>query len=236
MTVVVDGLWLRREVTAAERHIDIAGIDRLLNDAKDELEQAIAVEQARAARRAARLGNARLELTVRMRRILRDLRADGRRHAAGELASMGYPLRGRARRYAADEDELEGRLRARLGWLTMKIEREALGVDLSTLAITAIEKAVVRVLGARSIAADLVAPAFAGGLADTFEQHADLVEAWQYTAINDAGLCDECAPLDGEIYATLDALFDVLPGFGPNPDCLGGDRCRCRAVPVPPGG
>jgi hypothetical protein len=36
------------------------------------------------------------------------------------------------------------------------------------------------------------------------------------------------------VYDTLDALFEVLPDFGPNPDCLGGDRCRCRAVPMPP--
>jgi hypothetical protein len=131
-------------------------------------------------------------------------------------------------------DDYVATLRARLNSLTIKIEHEALGADLSTLATGAIERAVGKVLGARSIAADLVAPTFASGLQQTFEQHLDLVDAWQYTAVNDAGSCDECAPLDGEVYDTLDALFEVLPDFGPNPDCLGGDRCRCRAVPMPP--
>lgn len=91
-------------------------------------------------------------------------------------------------------------------------------------------------LGARSIAADLVAAAFTSRLAQTFEQHKDLVEAWQDTAVLDAGLGDPCAEHDGEIYTSLDDLFEVLPDFGQNPDCCGGDRCRCRALPVPPEG
>jgi hypothetical protein len=173
-----------------------------------------------------------LEITARMVAILRDLRAHGRAHALNELASMGYPAAS-TRRFATD-DELEGRLRARLGQLTVKVQTAAVGLDLGDLSQDAIERALGRILGGRSIAADLVSPTFVSGLADTFEQHADLVQAWQYTAVNDAGLCDVCAPLDGEIYTSLDDLFAVLPNFGPNPDCLGGDRCRCRAVPVPP--
>lgn len=225
-------LRVGRKLTAAEEHIDVEAIDTLLNQAKDQLEQAIRDEQRRAARAVARGGNARLEVTDSMLRILRRLREQGRRHARAELESMGYPVTDRRR--LASDDEIEGTLRARLGSLTAKIERQALGGDLSTVATAAIQKSVLDVLGARGIAADLVSPTFVSGLADTFEQHLDAVEAWQYTAINDAGLCDQCAPYDGVIFDTLDDLFEVLPDFGPNPACLGGTRCRCRAVPVPP--
>jgi hypothetical protein len=171
-----------------------------------------------------------------MRSIIQTLRQHGVAHAANELHSMGYPVKPQPyRRFAAPgEDELVGRLRARLGQLTVKVQLAAVGLDLGELAVDAIEKALMKVLGARAIAADLVAPAFTGGLAQTFEQHADLVEKWQYTAVLDAGLCDPCGGHDGEIYDTLDELFAVLPDFGQNPDCDGGTRCRCRALPVPP--
>jgi hypothetical protein len=221
-----------RRLTAAEQHIDVEAIDETLNRAKDLLDQAIQTEQARVAAAIADGHTPRLEITARMVAILRDLRAHGRAHALNELASMGYPVAS-TRRLATD-DELEARLRARLGQLTIKVQTAAVGLDLGELSQDAIERALAKVLGARSIAADLVSPTFVSGLADTFEQHANLVKAWQYTAVNDSGLCEVCAPLDGEIYTSLDDLFAVLPDFGPNPDCLGGDRCRCRAVPAPP--
>jgi hypothetical protein len=228
-----------RRLTAAERHMQVEQIDDLLNMAKGLLEQAIRVEQERLATHVADYGGGgRLEVTARMRSIIQTLRQHGLAHAANELHSMGYPVKPQPyRRFAAPgEDELVGRLRARLGQLTVKVQLAAVGLDLGELAVDAIEKALMKVLGARAIAADLVAPAFTGGLAQTFEQHADLVEKWQYTAVLDAGLCDPCAGHDGEIYDTLDELFAILPDFGQNPDCDGGTRCRCRALPVPPTG
>jgi hypothetical protein len=226
---------LGRQLTAAETHIRIEQIDALLNRAKDLLDAEIKRAQANMAAAIARGEIGRLDRTPRMLSLLRHLREHGAAHAANELASMGYPVRTRTARrlQAPDEDELAARLRVRLGELQTKIQREAVGLDLSELAADAIERALVAVLGARSIAADLVAPAFTAGLAQTFEQHADLVEQWQYTAVLDAGLCGPCAELDGAIFDTLEALFEVLPDFGGNPDCDGGDRCRCRAVPVP---
>lgn len=221
-----------RKLTAAEEHIAVEAIDGLLNDAKDELERLIVAEQRRLARAIADGHTGRMNVTDQMLRALRALRAAGREHALAELVSMGYPVSS-ARRHATD-GELDGQLRARLGQLTIKVQREAVGLDLGQLSADAIQRSLEKVLGARSIAADLVSPVFVSGLADTFEQHADVVAAWQYTAVNDSGLCEQCAPWDGEIFDTLDALFDVLPNFGPNPDCDGGDRCRCRAVPVPP--
>ena len=91
--------------------------------------------------------------------------------------------------------------------------------------------------GGRDIASRVVSRALMRGFQDRWENlGADVVAGWEYTAVLDGGTCDECEPLDGEVYATVDELYVVLPGFGPNPLCLGGGRCRCRAVPVPAGG
>lgn len=238
MTLTLLEQRVGRKLTAAERHIDVEGIDRLLNDAKDLLDAEIQREQLRVVKlvAAGHTGHTgRLDVTHRMILILRGLRDHGQAHAANELASMGYHTSPHRRAFQApSEDELLGRLRARLRQHTVKIQQAAIGIDISELAAAAVEDALMKVLGARSIAADLVAPAFDAGLSQTFEQHADLVEAWQYTAVLDSGLCAPCAELDGSVYDTLEALFEVLPDFGGNPDCDGGTRCRCRAVPMPP--
>jgi hypothetical protein len=226
-----------RHLTAAEQHVAVEQIDALLNQAKDLLDAEIRREQARFAAVVAAGDHGRLELTARMAAILRDLRSHGRAHAANELHSMGYPVRThaarKARLFAASDDELQARLRVRLGHLSVKIQDEAIGLHLGELAQDAIERALMNVLGARSIAADLIAPAFDAGLADTFEQHADLVDQWQYTSVLDAGTCDPCSSLDGTVYESWAAISEVLPDGGPNPSCDGGDRCRCRPLPMP---
>lgn len=244
-----------RRLTAAERHIDVETIDALLNQAKDFLDAEIRREQARLAALVAAGHGGRLEVTPRMVAILADLRKHGRAHALNELASMGYPVRANERRFAVpaqppdepppprphlvvlSDSILEGRLRTRLGELTIKVQTEAVGLDLSSMSVAAIEKALIDVLGARSIAADLVAPAFSAGLGDTFAAHQDLIDGWEYSAVMDgASTCDPCAELDGTTYATTADLMEVLPDFGGNPDCDGGTRCRCRAIPLPAGG
>lgn len=234
MTVSLSPLEQRigRALTAAEQHVQIEAIDELLNTAKDLLTIEIQREQKRLAGVLAAGDRGGLEATPRMLSILRSLRRHGAAHARNELRSMGHTVRPAARAFAAHQDSLEGRLRRRLAQLTAKIEDEALAVGLGELAADAIERAAIRVLGARSIAADLVAPAFDAGLADTFENHPEL--QFQYSAVLDAGTCDPCTSLDGEIYESWAALQDVLPDGGPNPSCDGGDRCRCRPVPVPP--
>jgi hypothetical protein len=240
-----------RLLTASEQHIEVEQIDELLNLSKDLLDREIKRVQLKLARSIADGGGGRLEVTPRMLSILRTLRAHGRAHARNELYSMGYPVtETRAFAVPAQPPEpplqppklrvlsdsiIEGRLRARLGALTVKVQIAATGLDLSAMSVAAIERALVDVLGARAIAADLVSPAFAAGLGETFEQHADIVDGWQYTAVNDSGTCESCAELDGSEYESWDAIQDVLPGGGPNPDCDGGDRCRCRAVPLGPG-
>jgi hypothetical protein len=114
-----------RRLTAAERHMQVEQIDDLLNMAKGLLEQAIRVEQERLATHVADYGGGgRLEVTARMRSIIQTLRQHGVAHAANELHSMGYPVKPQPyRRFAAPgEDELVGRLRARLGQLTVKVQ------------------------------------------------------------------------------------------------------------------
>ncbi len=224
---------LGRKLTQAETHVQVEAIDELLNRAKDLLENEIRKEQARlAAHIGDHGGGGRLEATPRMLAILDGLRKRGRAHALAELQSMGYPVR-KTRALARSDDQLVGRLRARLGHLTIKVHDTGIGLDLGTLSVDAIERALMKVLGARAIAADLVAPAFDAGLADTFEQHADLVDQWQYTAVLDGGTCDPCSSLDGTVYESWAAISEVLPDGGPNPVCDGGDRCRCRPLPMP---
>lgn len=89
-----------------------------------------------------------------------------------------------------------------------------------------------KVPGAMAIAADLVSSPFDTGLADVFAQTANLFDAWQYTAIMDAGTCGPCADADGTVYDTWEEAMADMPDGGPNPDCDGDMRCRCRLVPI----
>ena len=48
-----------------------------------------------------------------------------------------------------------------------------------------------------------------------------------YSAILDENVCIECAPLDGEEHEFNDPKFET-----PNPNCLGGEQCRCITIYV----
>ena len=67
--------------------------------------------------------------------------------------------------------------------------------------------------------------AFADGRADGYEEHADEIAAAIYSALLDMSTCENCAAADGQEGATPADIIDV-----PNPDCDGGDRCRCVHV------
>jgi hypothetical protein len=69
--------------------------------------------------------------------------------------------------------------------------------------------------------------AFADGRDDGYEAHKDEIGSVIYAAILDINTCEACADADGEEGATP----DDIPG-APNPDCDGGDRCRCVHVYV----
>lgn len=68
---------------------------------------------------------------------------------------------------------------------------------------------------------------FASGRSDGFEQYADEIGSYEYSAVLDANTCDQCSGADGETGETEDDITPV-----PNPDCDGGDKCRCVHIAV----
>jgi phage gp29-like protein len=69
--------------------------------------------------------------------------------------------------------------------------------------------------------------AFADGRTSGFEEHADEIDRYYYSALLDLNTCENCAAADGADGKTLDEIPDC-----PNPDCDGGDRCRCVQIAV----
>jgi hypothetical protein len=67
--------------------------------------------------------------------------------------------------------------------------------------------------------------AFADGRAAGYEEYSDEIGAVQYSALLDFNTCGNCQAADGAEGPTPDAIPDV-----PNPDCDGGDKCRCVHV------
>lgn len=227
-----------RPLRRNEQHVDVFGLTAALDLAKDDIDRAIRAEQARAVRRGLRDSTRiRLRITRPMLAPLERLYRHGKREAAAELRRAGYPV---GRRYntgdAAGEipelAALEEKINRLVGALSIRVESQRVTLNLAGAVQDAIATALLRLPGGRSIAAGAVSTALFNGMGATFEEHADLVAQWEYSSVLDGGTCDVCAPLDGTVYDSLHALFEVLPNFGPNPDCEGGDRCRCRAVPA----
>lgn len=75
--------------------------------------------------------------------------------------------------------------------------------------------------------AGTITQAFTNGRNEQALSMKDQVEAAYYSAIMDDNTCEMCAPLDGAEHAMDDETFTT-----PNPDCLGGERCRCITVYV----
>ncbi len=69
--------------------------------------------------------------------------------------------------------------------------------------------------------------AFADGRQDGYDEHADEISSVIYSALLDINTCEQCADADGQEGDTPDDIPDV-----PNPDCDGGDKCRCVHVYV----
>lgn len=61
---------------------------------------------------------------------------------------------------------------------------------------------------------------------DAAAQNPAIVGAY-YTSVLDENTCDECEASDTGEMISLDAASDLGP---PNPECAGGDRCRCMLV------
>lgn len=236
---------LGRALTDGERRIDLVRLDRDLAAGKARLTAAIEAERRSAAHRFARDAVAgrsprmRVRLSPAIRGALRGLYDAGVKAGRGELRRAGLDPDNLPRRLATRQKRvrlavIEDRLNHRLHDLGVDAEhRVAIAVDLSTASQSAILDAVRGLPGVKAIAADFTSvPAFAG-LGSVWDEAdaAGVTTAWTYTAVMDDGTCETCAGFDGETYESWEAIQEVLPDGGPNPDCDGGDRCRCRAVP-----
>ncbi|MDE2097847.1 MAG: DUF935 family protein [Patescibacteria group bacterium] len=69
--------------------------------------------------------------------------------------------------------------------------------------------------------------AFADGRQAGYEDYKDEIGSVIYSALLDINTCGDCANADGQEGATPGDIPDV-----PNPDCDGGDKCRCVHVYV----
>jgi hypothetical protein len=69
--------------------------------------------------------------------------------------------------------------------------------------------------------------AFAEGRNAAYDEYADEIGSVIYSALLDLNTCENCAAADGAEGATPSEIPDV-----PNPDCDGGDKCRCVHVYV----
>lgn len=231
-----------RELRDAETAIDVLLLDQALNQAKDDVEQAIREEMIRAVEAWAGGSAPRptVYVTEEMIGPLNRLAELGQAEALNELRRLGYDLArpaGETRRFAADplppaDRDLRDYLGRNAGGLTVRIEDELVAADLAGASRQAIAQALLDVPGARDIASRIVSTALAEGLTLTFDANQHLVEGWEYTAVMDAATCPSCASLDGKQYRTLAELYVDLPNFGPNPHCHGGGRCRCRGLPA----
>lgn len=224
---------LRRPLTAAERNFDIKAAVNALEDGKAKLAEAILAEQRTAINRWIRNRRRQIRLTVTpaMRAVLDELEAAGAKHALAELRRHDPELAA----YASRTSRLK-RVIAQLGKLLpsidIRLRRRVVQADVSDLSAAAVARQLAKVPGALDVAGRMVSAGYNAGRAGVFEEHRELVPRWQYSAVLDARTCDICEFHDGSEHDTLESLYEVLPNFGPNPDCLGGGRCRCTGLPL----
>lgn len=229
--------------------IDVEGASDALDGAKAELHAAIALEMATKTERAAAIGLTvvRFDVTPGMVAPLEALYRYGLTSAMHEARALGVgdlasPLA------FADASASVPRLRrvifslrAMLNTLQARTARDLRArADRPTDGIGDIVRGVaIRRLreypGALDAASRLVSPAYTAGLDDLYAANEQLFGGWVYTSVLDGGTCPPCASRNGEVYRTLEAAYRVMPGFGPNPSCRGGGRCRCRLAALPPG-
>lgn len=223
---------LGRPLTVAERHIDIVGLDRDLKEGKARLAAAVEKEKRRALnsyflyRR-----TIRMDVTPEMLRVLTQLYRTGRQHAKDEIAKLTGIKLPRSFSEADTLDQLSAKLSAHLKPFEKKVVHQAVSADIGSIAEIAVTRAVLQMPGAVNVASQLVSSAVFAGVGSVYDQSAGLFSAFTYSAVMDDNTCPECEAHEGEEFESWDAIQEVLPDGGPNPDCDGEGRCRCRAVP-----
>lgn len=90
-----------------------------------------------------------------------------------------------------------------------------------------VETAIIRESDAAALRfAGVVSDLMQLGRADEAQAQAQEIEDAVYSALLDGATCDPCGAQDGETTTDL----TLAEGWTPNPDCEGGDRCRCLTV------
>lgn len=235
-----------RPLTLAEQNIDIATLNRELNEGKADLTAAIERAKMKAINEwIARglLGPIHVAITPEIAKLLGRLYDAGRRHGEEELAKAGYREFAQRPTKRQKIDALKRQFTALLGGMNFRVNEEAaVQLELGTVTTNAIVDALSKIPGALDVAGRMTSPTVYAGLGAVFDVASDNVDAdeaggggngWEYTAVMDDGTCDVCAAADGTTYDTWEQAQDDLPDGGPNPDCFGGSRCRCRLAPVP---
>lgn len=170
-----------------------------------------------------------------MVKTLRLLYEAGQRIAVAELMLLGIEPGDLQRAFAEIPQGLNvklGTLDTHLGGIGLRIEREAATMDIGGYSQTAIARELDRLVpGARDAASRIISGAFDSGMGDILGRSGGLIDSWIYSAMMDANTCGVCESMDGAEFSSWEAITQVLPNGGPNPDCYGNGRCRCMAVP-----
>lgn len=106
-------------------------------------------------------------------------------------------------------------------YLSLKLLNDYLAEKLSETLLAQAEKYIDKMAGS------VVNAAINTGREDELRANVDQVEFYQYSALLDKNTCSPCADADGLEAANIDDLPSA-----PNPDCDGGENCRCLIVGV----
>ena len=188
------------------------------------------------------------KLTTEISAVLSDFYDAGKQQVAGELSRQkaGKPWAPDAvgaRIAAAEKPKASPQRAAKDAAIAQQAEMAARSIATQTQAAAAtaagrvasgvpVAEAVVETAIIRS--SDAAALRFAGvvsdlmqlGRADEAQAQAQQIEDAVYSALLDGATCAACEPMDGETTRDL----TLAEGWTPNPDCEGGDRCRCLVV------
>lgn len=180
----------------------------------------------------------------RVRRDLEGIQDDGRRQVVAELAgqdakSRAFKIPIPVSRKAADDesDELDDLTSATLSRTVNDVQSRATAaaLNLLTLGLAAdeIDKRLKTQLDEMSTTPQEQAASAAAnralqiGRREEMEARADEIERYQYSALLDKNVCDQCAAEDGKEAKSPD---DLQPA--PNPECDGTVLCRCFIVAI----
>lgn len=188
------------------------------------------------------------KLTAEIRAVLSDFYDAGQKQVVDELSRQkdGKPWAPDAvgaRIAAAEKPKVSPQRAAKDATIAQQAEMTARSLATATQAAAAaaaarlasgvpVDEAAVATAIVRE--SDAAALRFAGivsdlmqlGRADEAKAQAQEIEDAVYSALLDGATCAACEPMDGEVTTDL-ALAE---GWTPNPDCEGGDRCRCLVV------